>query len=47
MRIGIIGTGAIAPEVRELSMARRQMFPKSAPPREWVQILRELEGALS
>ena len=47
MRIDIIGTGAIAPEVRELSMARKQMFPKSAPPREWVQILGELEGAPS
>ena len=36
-----------APQVRELAMARRQHFPKGAPPGEWVQILRELEGAPS
>jgi 8-hydroxy-5-deazaflavin:NADPH oxidoreductase len=35
---------AKAPQVLELSMARRQLLPKGTTPREWVQILREIQG---
>lgn len=38
---------ASAPLVRELSIARRRLFPTNAPSQDWVQILRELEGAPS